>query len=95
MNFNKCTTPVEHDSGGGCVGAEGMWEVSVLSVNLKTALKEEVFYNNKQESMCVLFQMVVVQPVLRSKEVWTEKENHQVIVGLSTKSTAQGEKTAR
>lgn len=77
---------------------EAVWEQKVCGkcqYFLWTALKEKVFYNNKQESMCILFQIAVVQPVLRSKEIWTEKENHQVAVGLSTKSTAQGEKTAR
>ena len=39
--------------------------------------------------------MAVVQPVLRSKEILSEKENHQADMGLSTKSTAQGEKTTR
>ena len=55
FNCNKCTTVVgDVDNGGGsaCVGAGGIWEISIPYAQLccepKTALKKKNIFNNFQ-----------------------------------------------
>lgn len=57
----------------------------------KTVLRDKVFYKNKTR-IDALIQMAVVQPVLRSEEILTEKENLQADVVLTQRAQPE-EKT--
>lgn len=51
----------------------------------KTLLRDQVFYNNKTR-IDALIQIAVVQPILRSEEILTEKENLQADVVLTQRA---------